>query len=79
MIFVNGCFWHSHEGCSGFVMPKSRLEYWQHKLERNKQRDSENIAKLNAEGWRVITIWECELKKAVRDERLTFLYNQIVI
>ena len=78
-VFVNGCFWHSHEGCSGFVMPKSRLEYWQHKLERNKQRDSENIAKLNAEGWRVITIWECELKKAVRDERLTFLYNQIVI
>lgn len=76
-VFVNGCFWHSHEGCPGFVMPKLRLDYWQPKLERNKERDAENISKLTVSGWRVITIWECELKKPLRDERLEQLYYQI--
>ena len=76
-VFVNGCFWHCHDGCSDFVMPKSRVGYWQPKLERNKQRDSENIALLEADGWRVIIIWECELKNAVRDERLVRLYGEI--
>ncbi len=78
VIFVNGCFWHCHEGCSGFVMPKSHLEYWQPKLERNKQRDAENIAALQSDGWHVITVWECELKKAVRSERLQQLYEQVL-
>lgn len=78
VIFVNGCFWHCHEGCSGFVMPKSHLEYWQPKLKRNKQRDTENIAALQSDGWHVITVWECELKKAVRSERLQQLYEQIL-
>jgi DNA mismatch endonuclease (patch repair protein) len=77
-VFVNGCFWHAHEGCPGFVMPKSRLDYWQPKLERNKQRDNNHRAELQANGWRVITVWECELKKAVRDERLARLYDEIV-
>ena len=77
-IFVNGCFWHWHDACQGFVMPKSRLDYWQPKLERNRQRDFEHIAKLHAIGWSVITVWECELKKNVRDERLTRLYDEII-
>ena len=77
-IFVNGCFWHSHEGCPGFVMPKSRLDYWKPKLQRNKQRDAEHIVELQSMGWRVITVWECELKKEVRDKRLNRLYNEIV-
>ena len=76
-VFVNGCFWHSHEGCPKFAMPKSRLDYWKPKLERNKQRDTENILKLQADGWRVIVVWECELKKSVKDERLARLYNEI--
>ena len=78
MVLVNGCFWHYHQGCSDFVMPKSRIDYWQPKLERNKRRDSENIALLEAAGWRVIVVWECELKKAVRDERLIRLYFEIL-
>lgn len=79
VIFVNGCFWHCHEGCSGFVMPKSRLDYWQPKLERNKERDAENTAKLQKQGWHVIIVWECELRKKYRMERLTRLYNEITI
>jgi len=77
-VFVNGCFWHSHEGCPCFVMPKSRLDYWKPKLERNKQRDVKNIAELRAGGWRVLTIWECELKKDKREKRLERLHNQII-
>lgn len=76
-VFVNGCFWHSHEGCPGFVMPKSRLEYWKPKLERNRQRDLESIKTLEMSGWHVIVVWECELKKACRIERLELLYKQI--
>ena len=77
-VFVNGCFWHSHEGCPGFVMPKSRLDYWQPKLERNRQRDIINIKALQEKGWRVIVVWECELKKSVQQERLEHLYCEIV-
>ncbi len=77
IVFVHGCFWHVHEGNPCFVQPKSRLEYWDAKLQRNKRRDAENIAKLTKDGWNVIIVWECELKKDVRDERLSFLYHQI--
>lgn len=79
VLFVNGCFWHSHEGCPEFVMPKSRLDYWKPKLEKNKQRDIDNEAALIADGWNVITVWECELKKDVRDERLNRLFEQITL
>lgn len=77
-VFVNSCFWHMHEGCPGFVMPKSKLDYWKPKLERNKQRDTVNVSELEALGWRVITVWECELKKAVKSERLARLYDEVV-
>ncbi|MBQ2665084.1 MAG: DNA mismatch endonuclease Vsr [Clostridia bacterium] len=63
LIFVNGCFWHCHEGCPKYVFPKSNQEYWREKLDRNKKRDAENISKLENMGWNVITVWECELKK----------------
>ena len=61
IIFINGCFWHMHD-CKDFVLPKSNLEYWIPKLERNKKRDESNIHLLQSEGWHVIIIWECELK-----------------
>lgn len=77
IIFVNGCFWHSHEGCKDFVVPKSNPEYWIPKLERNHQRDIENKIELENQGWNVIIIWECELKKNVRRERLEGLFEQI--
>jgi DNA mismatch endonuclease (patch repair protein) len=77
IIFVNGCFWHSHGGCKYFVVPKSNPEYWLPKLERNRLRDAENRTELENNGWNVIIIWECELKKAVRQKRLEQLYEQI--
>ena len=62
-IFVNGCFWHRHEGCKYFVWPKSNTEFWQEKINRNAERDRKNYTELEASGWNVIEIWECELKK----------------
>lgn len=62
VIFVNGCFWHGHSGCRFSRLPKSRVEFWQTKIEHNRERDRENIAALEADGWRVLTIWQCELK-----------------
>lgn len=62
-IFVNGCFWHGHEGCKRFVLPKSNREYWESKIFRNQQRDKEIIFKLQQAGWGVIIVWECELSK----------------
>lgn len=59
-IFVNGCFWHGH-GCSKGKLPKSKLNYWQPKIEQNKARDARNIAELEAAGWKVLVIWQCEI------------------
>ncbi|MGO9773765.1 MAG: very short patch repair endonuclease, partial [Roseiarcus sp.] len=64
VIFVHGCFWHRHadSNCKLARLPKSRLEFWLPKLERNKIRDEENQAALAADGWSVLVVWECELK-----------------
>lgn len=78
IVFVNGCFWHCHEGCKDFVVPKSNQEYWLPKLERNCKRDRMKQEELEHGGWRVIIIWECELKKASRQDRLISLYEEIV-
>jgi len=78
IIFVHGCFWHLHENCPDFVMPKSNLEYWQPKLLKNQERDKLNMSALRDSGWRVIVVWECELKVAVRSERLNKLYQDII-
>jgi len=64
VIFVNGCFWHQHQGCKYAVMPKTNLEYWQKKLERNVERDQACINALRVMGWRVLAVWECETKRA---------------
>ena len=58
VIFINGCFWHGHEGCKYFVMPKSNSQFWQKKIERNKQRDIEKRIQLRLLGWHTIIIWE---------------------
>lgn len=76
VIFVNGCFWHMH-GCSRSRLPKSNQEYWRPKIERNIERDADAKKKLEAEGWKVIIIWECELKKKIANERLSRLCEQI--
>lgn len=64
VIFVHGCFWHRHEGCSRCRMPKSRLEFWKPKLEKNRLRDLDNQATLRDLGWDVLVVWECETEEA---------------
>ncbi|KUO63548.1 MAG: very short patch repair endonuclease [Gracilibacter sp. BRH_c7a] len=79
VVFINGCFWHCHEGCPDFVIPKSNKDYWVPKLEKNQKRDEENYSALRKAGWSVLIVWECELKKDFRDKRLEQLYHQILI
>ncbi len=62
VIFVHGCFWHGHEGCPYFVIPKTRTEWWTNKINRNKELDYDHAKKLDDFGWNVLTIFECELK-----------------
>lgn len=62
-IFVHGCFWHRHEGCRNATTPSTRTEFWQSKFDSNVERDSRNALSLETRGWRVETVWECELKK----------------
>ena len=78
-IFVNGCFWHGHKNCRYFVIPKPRPEWWLDKINRNIDRDQANILALKKSGWRVITIWECQLKPAIRDDTLLNLSKIILI
>ena len=69
VIFVHGCFWHGHKGCKNYTVPKSNTEFWVEKVARNKARDQEVWRQLEAKGWNVIIVWECELKKAMLEER----------
>ncbi|MBM6807151.1 DNA mismatch endonuclease Vsr [Bacteroides caecicola] len=68
VIFIHGCFWHGHE-VDGHI-PRSNSAFWQKKIERNKQRDERSKEELRRKGWNVITIWECQLKPAVREQTL---------
>lgn len=80
VIFVNGCFWHGHEGCRYYVVPKSNTEFWKAKIARNRARDIEEQRRLASMGWHCITVWECQLKPAVREqtlESLAFTLNRI--
>ncbi|MGC4130285.1 MAG: DNA mismatch endonuclease Vsr [Bergeyella sp.] len=74
IIFIHGCFWHGHENCKYFVIPKTRTDFWLDKIEGNKKRDKENIEQLKSKGWNVITVYECELKK----ERREMILNNIL-
>lgn len=76
VIFVNGCFWHMHN-CSRARLPKSHQEYWEPKIRQNYERDKRNQDILKASGWKVIVVWECELKKCIVEERLTRLCKEI--
>lgn len=73
VIFVNGCFWHGHEGCRYFVPPKSNAGFWKAKIERNKARDARVQRELAGMGWHCITVWECQLKPNVRGKTLESL------
>lgn len=77
VIFVNGCFWHHHD-CGRFVWPSSNVDYWRKKINRNTERDKINTELLKKQGWNVLVIWECQLKKAVADDNLQSLYESII-
>lgn len=77
VIFVNGCFWHGHEGCKYFVWPKNNEGFWRHKITSNITRDSEKHMQLKELGWKVIVVWECQLKKHILSQTLSQLYAQI--
>jgi DNA mismatch endonuclease (patch repair protein) len=76
VVFVHGCFWHCHEGCKDFRIPKTRREWWTEKLGRNKARDSAVRAELESLGWRVIVIWECEVADPQKLASVVTLLNQ---
>ena len=77
-IMVNGCFWHGHKGCRYATKPKTNVEFWETKIARNRHRDEVTNAHLEALGWHVITIWECELKgKSTATSRLDALAEEI--
>ena len=73
VIFVHGCFWHAHEECKYFKLPKTRSEQWKEKLYANKERDEKNVNDLKNMSWKVIVIWECELKKDILPKTLESL------
>ena len=63
VIFMHGCFWHRHLNCRLARIPKSRIAFWREKLEANRRRDEKNVGQLNELGWRVLVVWECQMKK----------------
>ena len=73
VIFVNGCFWHGHEGCKYFILPKSNTDFWKTKIERNKERDIEVQKELAKMGRHCFTIWECQLRPNIKDQTLESL------
>lgn len=77
VIFVHGCFWHGHKCCKNYTVPKTNTEFWLAKVARNQERDQEVWRKLEAKGWSVIIVWECQLKKAVIEETLQWVTDEI--
>ena len=78
VVFVNGCFWHKHEGCKYFVWPKSNEQFWHEKITKNVSRDQHVYEQLRKDGWNVIIIWECELKPKARENTLKNLCISIL-
>ena len=76
-VFINGCFWHLHEGCRYFKWPTTNEEFWKNKLTANKDRDLAQYKRLFELGWRIFIVWECELKPKNRQETLKQLSNEL--
>lgn len=79
VVFIDGCFWHGHKGCKYYRLPSTNTDFWKAKISRNIARDYVNDVELELAGWKVIRIWECDIKtKAKREETLQNLYSQII-
>jgi len=79
IILIHGCFWHGHEGCRYFVIPKTRTEWWVSKIRRNKEIDLKTIDALQKMGWSIKIIWECELNSPVKEKTLNETFEFITI
>ncbi|NCC65434.1 MAG: DNA mismatch endonuclease Vsr [Spirochaetia bacterium] len=78
VIFIHGCFWHAHQGCKYFTMPRTNREFWERKLQKNRERDQKVCARLLSLGYNVFIVWECELSPPKkREETLQGLVNEI--
>lgn len=78
VIFINGCFWHQHPRCKRATIPKSNRDYWIPKLEKNKKRDKKNKKLLKDLGWKIIIIWECQLKTNQQKKTLNKIRTRLV-
>lgn len=78
VIFIHGCFWHGHEGCRYFVLPKTNAKFWETKILTNKERDKASVKALKKDKWRIIEIWECEIKSYNREKTLKKLLKKII-
>jgi DNA mismatch endonuclease (patch repair protein) len=78
VIFIHGCFWHGHRDCKFYTVPKTNTEFWSAKVARNQERDQEVWRQLEAKGWAVIIVWECQLKKATLDETIGRVESEII-
>lgn len=78
VLFIHGCFWHGHQGCRYYTLPKTNTDFWETKITRNRQRDVETEKTLREKGWNVLTIWECDLRdKKKREESLARLEERL--
>jgi DNA mismatch endonuclease, patch repair protein len=77
VLFINGCFWHGHEGCKYYVVPKTRTEWWLNKINGNIKKDNQTTGLLEKKGWKVLIIWECTLKPNNREETLQLLLKEL--
>ena len=77
VIFVNGCFWHGHEGCRRATLPKTNVDFWREKIGINKKRDADILLELERMGWKCITIWQCQLESATRENTLSSLVENL--
>jgi DNA mismatch endonuclease (patch repair protein) len=78
VIFVHGCFWHGHKACKYYTVPKTNTDFWTAKVSRNQERDQEVWRKLEAKGWSVIIVWECQLKKTAFEETISRVQAEII-
>lgn len=77
VIFIHGCFWHGHTGCKYFIISKTRTDWWLAKINRNRKKDMKSERNLQQIGWKVLTVWECDLKPDKRDITLSWLIKQL--
>jgi DNA mismatch endonuclease (patch repair protein) len=77
VIFIHGCFWHGHNNCRYFVVPKTRTDWWVNKINANSSNDAKAVKALKKEGWKIITVWECNLKPAKLEKTLSVLLRKL--